>query len=142
MRKPVLVLVLVISVCSIKAQSPYSSMSQDQLNFLLVRANNKINAGMTLTFTGAVVEIAGIVLFANGVKKMDESEVGTGGLLTGTARTVGGLIVMAGGLGLMGSGIPIWAVGASKKKKIDLELIKFRSPGSASAYGVGLRIYF
>ncbi len=135
-------MILVISACCLKAQPPYSSMSREQLNFALLKANNKINAGMTLTFTGAVVEIAGIVIFANGLKKMDESEFGTGDLITSSAKTVGGLIAMAGGMGLLGSGIPIWAVGASKKKKIDLEIMKFKTPGEASAYGVGLKIRF
>lgn len=142
MKKPVLVLILVFSACFVKAQSPYMSMSREQLNFELFRANNKINAGMTLTFSGVVVEIAGIVIFSNGLKKMDESEFGTGDLFTSSAKTVGGLVVMAGGLGLMGVGIPFWAVGVSKKKKIDLELIKFSSPGSASAYGIGFKINF
>jgi len=142
MKKSFVFLILIISVIPLEAQSPYSSMSPDQLNFALVKANNKINAGMTLTFAGAVVEIAGIVIFANGLKKMDESEFGTGDLFTSSAKTAGGLVVMAGGLGLLGSGIPIWAVGVSKKKKIDLELIRFKSPGSASAYGAGLKINF
>jgi hypothetical protein len=40
------------------------------------------------------------------------------------------------------TGIPVWIVGGSKKKKIELELAKFKSPGSASINGVGIKVRF
>lgn len=142
MKLPVFVAILFITLCSLKAQSPYSSMSREQLNLAQEKAKSKINLGITLTFTGVVAEIAGIAVYSKGLKELDESEFGTGEIWSGFGDASAGLIVMFGGLGLMGTGIPFWAVGVSKKKKIDLELIKFRSPGSASAYGVGFKIYF
>lgn len=141
MRKFVLVLLLVLGGFSLKAQT-YSSMDQEQLNYLLTRANDRINTGIILTFSGAAVEIAGIVILFRGLKRLDEAELGTGELWTGTGTMLGGYLVMAGGLGLMGSGIPLWAVGANKKTKIELELMRFKPPGSASAYGLGVKIRF
>lgn len=141
MKKVILVLLLVLAGYSLTAQ-PYSSMDQEQLNYLLNRANDRINTGMMLTFAGTAVEIAGIVILFKGFKRMDEAELGTGDLWTGTGTILGGYLVMAGGLGLMGSGIPIWAVGANKKARIELELMRFKPPGSASAYGLGIKIRF
>lgn len=133
---------MIFSGYLLEAQGPYSSMSQEQLNFALARANRKINTGTTLTFAGVAVEIAGIVIVAKGWKGLEEAEFGTGELWIGSVRLYYGTIVMAGGLGLMGSGIPIWAVGSAKRKKIEFELMKFNPPGTASAYGVGITIRF
>ena len=141
MRKFILVLLFIMAGYSLAAQ-PYSSMDQEQLNYLLTRANNRINTGMMLSFAGTAVEIAGIVIVIMGMKRVDEAELGTGDLLTGTGTMLGGYLVMAGGLGLMGSGIPIWIVGSNKKARIELELMRFKPPGSASAYGFGVKIRF
>jgi len=143
LMKRSLLLAIMIALCySSEAQQPYSSMDQEQLNSLLARANNNINTGMMLTFAGTAVEIAGIIIVLRGMNRIEGAEMGTGELLTGTGKILGGYFLMAGGLGLMGSGIPIWIVGANKKAKIELELMKFKPPGSASAYGLGLNIWF
>jgi hypothetical protein len=42
----------------------------------------------------------------------------------------------------MDIGIPVWIVGATKKKNITLELVKFNPIGSASINGIGLNIRF
>jgi hypothetical protein len=141
MKKLICVLIFFLPGYFLEAQ-PYSSMSQEQLNFALVKAKNKINTGVALTFAGVVAEIAGVVVYSKGLKEVDDSELGTGEIWSGFSKATTGILVMFGGLGLMGSGIPIWAVGATKKNKIEIELVKFRPPGSASAYGVGLKIRF
>lgn len=141
MSRFVTVLLLILAGYSLAAQT-YNSMDQGQLNSLLARANNNINTGMMLTFAGTAVEIAGVVIVFRGMKRLDEAELGTGELWTGTGTMLGGYLLMAGGLGLMGSGIPIWAVGANRKAKIELELMRFKPPGSASAYGLGVKIRF
>lgn len=142
MKRFLLLSIIIVLCYSLGAQQPYSSMDQEQLNYLLTRADDRINTGMMLTFAGTVVEIAGIVILFRGLKKLDEAELGTGELWTGTGTLLGGYLVMAGGLGLLGAGIPIWAVGANKKAKIELELMRFKPPGSASAYGLGVKIRF
>lgn len=142
MKRFLLLSIMIVLSYSLGAQEPYSSMNQEQLNFLLTRANDRINTGMMLTFAGTAVEIAGVVIVFRGMKRLDEAELGTGELWTGTGTMLGGYLLMAGGLGLMGSGIPIWAVGANRKAKIELELMRFKPPGSASAYGLGVKIRF
>lgn len=142
MKRSLLFAIMVVIYFSLVAQQPFISMTREQLNLVLAKANDKINAGMTLTFSGIVVEIAGIVILLKGLKELDEAEFGTGELFSGFGRYTGGLILMAGAMGLMGSGIPIWAIGASKKKKIEFELMKYRTNGSASAFGIGIKIRF
>lgn len=50
--------------------------------------------------------------------------------------------VMFGGLGVMAVGIPLWAIGTIKERQIrlDAQLVKFN--GTASIYGMGIKIRF
>jgi len=49
---------------------------------------------------------------------------------------------MAFGLVSVGLAIPTWIRGSKRKKAIELELVKFNPPGSASINGIGLKIRF
>ena len=114
----------------------YSELNQDQLNVALKRAKNTATTGIILTSVGAVVASIGMVTAANeGVKwiegeNSDENTVTAGA----SAMIVGGITTLI--------GIPVWIVGASKKKNIQIELAKFRTPGSVSINGIGLKIRF
>jgi hypothetical protein len=59
----------------------------------------------------------------------------------GNTALGGAYVALAGGLTVY-TGIPIWIVGESKKKRIELQLAKFKPPGSSSINGVGLKIRF
>jgi hypothetical protein len=39
-------------------------------------------------------------------------------------------------------GIPVWIAGSNRKKKIEIEKVKFNSPATASIKGIGLKIRF
>jgi hypothetical protein len=140
MKNSICFLLLIFLSLTVKAQ-PYSSLNQDQLNFALKKANDKISTGVTLTLLGVVTGIIGVVTYSKGVKDLGlENDYDEFGNNAGKAIT--GLFVTLGGLGLMGAGIPIWATGAHKKNKIELELVRFKSQGSASINGIGLKIRF
>jgi uncharacterized membrane protein len=69
MRKLVLVIILVFAVYSVNGQG-YSTMSQEQLNFALEKANKKIGTGSALTILGVITTGAGVALYVNGLTEM------------------------------------------------------------------------
>jgi len=113
-----------------------NELNQDQLNHALTKSIKTINTGKILTFTGVGVSCLGLAIV-----------MGTllGGIETGTLNDntgQAGAIIMCAGGGISLIGIPVWIVGASKKHKITLDLVKFNPPGSASLNGIGLKIRF
>lgn len=113
-------------------KSKWSEFNQDQLNLALEHSIKTIKTGKILTFVGlGVASIDMIRVFGGGFGKKsdvqspnDLSVVGYAGVIT------------------MYIGIPVWIVGATRKKNITLELVKFNPIGSASINGIGLRIRF
>lgn len=116
-------------------KSKYSELTQDQLNIALTKSKKTIKTGKALTFVGlGVATISLMVLMIEGLKAIE------GDADENSAET-GAYALIAGGV-IMYTGIPVWIVGASKKKNIQLELTKFKTNGSASINGIGLKIRF
>jgi hypothetical protein len=46
------------------------------------------------------------------------------------------------GIVTVGLAIPTWVKGSNRKKEIEIELVKFNPPGTASINGIGLKIRF
>jgi hypothetical protein len=114
----------------------WSELNQDQLNLALTKSIGTIRTGEILTITGgSVAGIGGLIMIAAGAKWLID-----GSDNTNTATTGFGLFI-AGGI-TMYIGIPVWIVGAVRKKNITLELVKFNPRGSASINGIGLKIRF
>ncbi len=135
MKKLILVLSLMFLDSSLGAQV-YSTMNQEQLNLALEKAESSIRAGRKLTIIGAVVGVAGFTAFI-----VDSRDTGKDVGLS-FSSTLAEILVTAAGLGMMGAGIPKWILGKNKKDKIEIELVKLKSPGMESINGVGIKIRF
>ena len=110
-------------------------LSKEQLDLALSKARGQINAGKALTFVGSGTTIIGIWTYTNGI-----NDIGTGN--HGTSRALTGLLTTVVGVGLMCAGLPNWLTGINKKNKIEIELVKFKSPETASINGIGIKIRF
>jgi hypothetical protein len=118
-----------------KQKSKYSDLNQDQLNLALTKSKKTIKTGKTLTFVGLGVGTTGIlILMIEGLKAIE-------GDADGNTASAGAYIALASGFFIY-TGVPVWIVGASKKKNIQFELAKFKTNGSASINGIGLKIRF
>jgi hypothetical protein len=130
-----LVLLTVMCNAQEKKKSKFSELNQDQLNIALTKSKKTIITGKILICTGLGVSSTGIIiLMVEGLKAL-------GGEANGQTATAGAYALIAGGI-TMEIGIPVWIVGATKKKNITLELVKFNPKGSASINGIGLKIMF
>jgi hypothetical protein len=140
MKKLISICLLLFLVVCVNAQekskSKYSEFNQDQLNLALKQASKSIKTGKILTFVGAAAFTTGVIIFASGVEDALNSSSNS------SAKLGGGYALFLGGFVSTLIGIPVWIVGASKKNKIELELVKFNPKGSSSINGIGLKIRF
>ena len=131
-------MVFLTDMCNAQENSKpkYSELNQDQLNFALKRAKKTATTGIILTFVGTGLATIGMVMAINeGVKWTMGEDTNENTVSAGTSAMIfGGIAAL--------TGIPVWIVGASKKHNIQLELVKFNSPGTASIKGIGLKIRF
>jgi hypothetical protein len=107
-------------------------MNQDQLNLALTKSKKTIKTGAILTFAGPVVTAIGGLIAISGRN---------GDILNENRAKPGAFMIIIGGATMV-TGITVWIVGASKKHKIELELVKFNPPGLASINGIGLTVRF
>jgi len=113
-------------------KSKWSELNQDQLQLALEHSKKTIKTGKILTFLGiGLVSIDVARVFGGGFGKKSN---------VSSPNDVGGIFVA--GVITMYTGIPVWIVGATKKKNITLELAKFNLSGSASINGIGLKIRY
>jgi hypothetical protein len=119
-------------------KSKWSELNQDQLNLALEHSIKTIKTGKILTFVGLGVASIGIAgaMAGGGFGKSEgpSSQVDLFSDIGNAAALIGSIT--------MDIGIPVWIVGATKKKNITLELVKFNPIGSASINGIGLNIRF
>ena len=112
-------------------KSKWSELNQDQLNLALKHSLKTIKTGKILTFSGLGLAFIGSALAW--------SHQGGGSHSHDNMVSIEDNALLAGGI-IMYIGIPVWIVGATQKKNITLELVKFNPTGSASINGVGLKI--
>jgi hypothetical protein len=112
-----------------------NELNQDQLNLVLAKSQKTIKTGKILTFTGLGTASVGVLLLI-----AEASKVPSGGANGNTAET-GAYVALIGGA-VMWIGIPVWIAGGTRKHKIELQLANFKSPGSASVNGIGLKVRF
>jgi hypothetical protein len=118
------------------------TLNIDQLNLYKYKAGKMRNTGRALTLSGVGVIATGFVI---GIIMMNTSDPDNSNddmnyLLPGFyVICLGGLV----GIPCAAVGIPLWAVGGSRKTKAELTLQKFNiAPDNSMAVGVGITIRF
>jgi hypothetical protein len=140
MKKLTMVLLLISMAISASAQWYYKmygvttmdSLTEAQLNLGLQKSLSTAKTGKIMTVVGAGMIVGGYALALSSFNA-DDWESGVSQGLTGGMLFYGGVIV--GGIG-----VGHWIVGSSRKKDIQIVLVKFE--GSASINGVGITVYF
>jgi|ERR1035437_5066582 hypothetical protein len=130
MKKLILILLLSGFAFSVFAQSKSSMIFGEAI----IKDKRMESIGTVLTLVGSGTLFAGNILYWRMFNDSGNTE-SSGGKIA--ARTL-----MIGGLGLMASGIPLWAIGKTREKhlKIEAELVRFK--GLASVKGIGFKIRF
>lgn len=97
-------------------------LDQSQLTYSLQKAESNVKTGKILTLGGMGTGIVGIIISANGMYNWTMKGASSSEFETKT--TIGGVLLLA-GMGAMAVGIPLWAVNASRRNKIEIALIRF-----------------
>lgn len=131
-----LIFFTVLVNAQVKNKPQWNEMNKEELNLALKQSLKTIKTGKILTIVGVGSAAVGMAIAANSAFDV----------ITGTDQdvnqVVAGEILFFGGCASFIIGVPVWIVGANKKNKIELELVKFNPPGLASINGIGLRIGF
>ena len=118
-------------------------LNQDQLNLELTKSLKKIKSAKIWTGVGAGLGITGGIIIYSGTKKYNSEESsGQFHILNFNEGLIAGVPILALGIVTVGLAIPTWMKGSNRKKEIELELVKFNPPGTASINGIGLKIRF
>ena len=136
-RRVILILLLCLIPISILAQKVNpDTLNLDQLNLYMHEAVKMNNTGVIITCGGLAMAAAGM-LFAkeNGygnLSYLDENDAITLAVISGVVGIASILI-----------GVPLWAVGGSRKAKAELSLQKYNLiPEGSIAIGIGIAISF
>ena len=114
------------------------TLNADQLNMYKVKAVKMRNAGMIVTLGGIGVAATGIVL---GILSFPEQNPDEPDMPLGSYYIIG----ISGMVGIASTlvGVPLWAVGGSRKAKAEVALQKFNiAPEGSIALGLGITIRF
>ena len=114
------------------------TLNADQLNMYKVKAVKVRNAGMIGTLGGIGVAATGIVL---GILSFPEQNPDEPVMPLGSFYIIG----ISGMVGIASTlvGVPLWAVGGSRKAKAEVALQKFNiAPEGSMAVGLGITIRF
>ena len=114
------------------------TLNADQLNMYKVKAVKMRNAGMIVTLGGIGVAATGIVL---GILSFPEQNPDEPVMPLGSYYIIG----ISGMVGIASTlvGVPLWAVGGSRKAKAEIALQKFNiAPEGSMAVGLGITIRF
>jgi hypothetical protein len=131
MKKPILVILLVIVTVSMNAQTEKSLIFGNAV----AKYKKMETAGVVITVIGGVALFTGNILYWKTYNDYRNNEPPKDKVNTFSN-------IMLGGIGLMAVGIPLWAIGKTKEKHITIEaeLVKFK--GLVSANGIGIKIRF
>ncbi len=128
-----------IIFCALKANAQINSktnlseLNQDQLNLTLKKSSENMLVGKIFIGVGIGLVIPGIVMSLSG---QSNNDIGP------SPETARGLDFLGGGLLFELIGIPTVIKESHRKTKIEIELAKFNTKGSASINGIGLKIRF
>lgn len=145
MKLVALIVMFLFALSSLNAQG-YNSMTQDQLNLALEKANKSVSTGSTLTVLGGIALVGGILLYANGLTDMVEEDYSE--IDSNLSKSLLGIVVITAGIGCLGAGIPTAITGKNRRDKIEIALLKFKTTGlqidrgSSPIYGIGLKVTF
>ena len=142
-RRIILIFLLCSFFSSIMAQKAnLDTLNIDQLNLYKEKAVAMRNTGRALTLSGVGVFATGFVIgiIMMNTPGQNNSHDDMNGLLSGFyVICLGGLV----GIPCTLAGIPLWAVGGSRKAKAELTLQKFNIASKNSmAMGLGITIRF
>jgi hypothetical protein len=140
MKKVSAICILIFFTVFVNAQvntkPKLNELNQDQLNLALTKSQKTVTIGKSLTAGGLGLTVVGMsMVIAAGIKSIDDGSDNSNTALAGSY-----IMILGSCTSLIG--IPIWIVGADKRKNIELELVKFKTKGSASINGIGLKIRF
>lgn len=99
-----------------------NDLSEAQLNYSLQRAQANLKAGKIATFSGIGAFTFGTFIAVSGLNGLI-----FGGVNNGLNRYAAGSLLMLLGMGSTIVGVPLWIAGASRKKKIEIALLRFDS---------------
>jgi hypothetical protein len=115
-----------------------SANSQTKNTLIFSTAQGKYQkmetTGIILTAVGGVALFTGNILYWKVYNNHDQETPDT------KAKKYSDIVF--GGLGVMAVGIPLWAIGKSKLRHIQIDAQVVRFKGLASASGIGLKIRF
>jgi len=127
-------LILAISVALITI----SLNAQTNSSMIFSSAQSKYQkmetAGTIISAIGGVAVFTGTLFYRKIYNDQDEENPGT------KARIYKDIVI--GGIGVMAVGIPLWAIGKSKLRHIEIEASLVNFKGYANASGFGLKIRF
>jgi hypothetical protein len=143
LRRVILILLVCFISSSLMAQKVnLDTLSTDQLNQYKDKAITMRNTGRALTLSGVGVMVTGFVtgvIMLNNAKPHGPPEDPHGSLLGFAVIGLAGLV----GIPCTVVGIPLWAVGGSRKAKAELTLQKFNiEPENSMAIGLGITLRF
>ena len=139
-RRVILILFVCFMSSSLMAQKVNpDTLNIDQLNTYKDKAVKMRNTGRALTISGGSVMVTSIIIGVIALYAPVSSDCHCGpppGLFyVGLVGTVGMAVTIA--------GIPLWAVGGSRKTKAELNLQKFNiMPENSVALGLGITLRF
>lgn len=113
------------------------SAQQDIDRYL--KANRMKRTGRSLTFGGGVLAIVGISLLSSAKYTTTTNAYGYTQTSTTDPQASTGALVLLGGIGCLGAGIPIWAVGAHRAKKHEPKAVSLNLNVAPTGVGLALR---
>lgn len=160
MKSLLFVAILILTSVHINAQwyskhgvSDINDLSEQQLEILLQKSRDNVKTGKILTYTGFGVGTIGLIVSVNATANVISDP------FTVTEEelddfTYGGVLMLL-GIGAMVVGIPLWAINASRRNKVEIAIINFHTRPSSgidhpvypiikppATYGLSLKINY
>jgi hypothetical protein len=130
MKQLILFISIVLLTISLNAQTNSSMIFSDAHS----KYQKMETAGTIMSAIGGVAVFTGTLFYRKIYNDQDEENPGT------KARIYKDIII--GGIGVMAVGIPLWAIGKSKLRHIEIEARVVNFKGYANASGLGISIRF
>ncbi len=150
MKKFLLLLITGLFALNVQAQwysrsfgvDNINDLSEVQLNYALQRAQSNVNLGRILTLSGVGAFTLGTFIAARSVggflSTWDSDEL--------DSYVAGGMLMLL-GMGSTAVGLPFWIIGTTRKKKVEVALLRFNSSAitgykQPEQFGLSLKVNF